>query len=342
MKRRGSGRSHRGSTHKKETPSHHAGHKPYSVHSHHHHTHKLLYVITILLIVLILAIIFSYPLYVDDPSEPQTSATITIASATCTWQDTSYEICETISWQGPDGTYAKPYIPGGESPEEVASHYENKFTYCQTVGTEDGYRIVRAMLFDEDGIVKDIGSGVSCNDMPSPPVGSTPQKITYQHVETGQILAQQAITSRRTYAEGTYTLEFPDTIRSCDLKGVWRTENDPWGRIRRYCHEATGSFSAHANPLEQYVTNDPDYFGWAGIAKPRTDPPPMLYENYALHMTTCNHLYYRNIDEYYVKATVSGFGTTELTFHWEYFDDETQPQVYFDIEADCTLEGTTA
>jgi hypothetical protein len=308
MKKRGSRRKHRPEPHKKELHPHHGGHKSHNVHDHHHHTHKLLYVITILLIILILTIIFSYPLYVNDSDVDNSVATsLSVTSATCSWKGSTYEICETISWDGPSGTYAKPYIPGGEPLEDVAAHYENKFSYCQGVGSEDGYRIVRAMLFDASGVLKDVGKGVSCEDKPQQVTKLFNERRTYRHVETAQILTQQALTSRRTYAQGTKTLPFPDVVKSCTFTGDWITENDPWGRQRRYCHKASGSFSGYGDASEQYVINDPGYFQWAGEAKPRSDPPATKYEGHVMHMLTCSHLYYRD-PEYYARATYLPLG----------------------------------
>tara|TARA_Y100000310_G_scaffold1020_1_gene1423 strand:+ start:19863 stop:20903 length:1041 start_codon:yes stop_codon:yes gene_type:complete len=325
---------------------------------HHRHTHKLLYIITILLAIIILAIVLNNQSINKVPTKNlETQATLTIDSATCEWDETQYKICESISWNAEAGSYVKPYIPGGELLDEVQKQYSKQFNYCQHVGTESGYRIVRAMLYDKQGLLKDMGKGVSC-EAKKITTQKTNTKRTYNYKDSLQFIAtldstnirntdpwyaklnkkpnQKITVSRRSYAQGYYIETFPDSVQSCTITGTWVTDNDHLGRQRRYCHEAKGTFVGYADAENQYVTNDPTYFPWEGESKPKVNPLPKDYPNYAFYMNTCNTNYYTE-QKYYFRGTIEGFGTKELTFNWEYFDDETRPQVSITINLDCTL-----
>ncbi|MEK6903639.1 MAG: hypothetical protein AABW64_03270, partial [Nanoarchaeota archaeon] len=227
------------------------------------HTHKILYFITTLLIILILAIIISYPLYNQpiQPSLPEETS-LAIDSVTCTWKETFYETCMSVRWSGAEGLYVKPYIPGGESSENVEKYDTQQFFYCQPVGTEDGYRVTRAFLYRGQELLRDVGKGVSCQDksilLPSIPA----PKKAYTYSTRGQFLAtiqptnvrsvtpwyrifnktqsQQSTKIGRSAAEGFYIISFPDPVQSCTFSGHWITDNDPILRQRRYCHDATG------------------------------------------------------------------------------------------------------
>lgn len=343
-------------------------HNHASPHEHyHHHTHKLLYFITTLLIILILAIIISYPLY-NQPSSiaPEGPQSLSLDSTTCAWKplEKSYEICASISWEGTDALYVKPFIPGGEPLETVQKYYTKQFVYCQLAGIEDGYRVVRAMLFDGQTLLRDIGKGVSCEGkLPSPQQPLPLEKKAYVYSAKAQFFAsmdtenfrsgeswreawlqafnktttQESSRSGRASAYGTYILQFPDVVESCTFDGTWITDDDPFGRQRQYCHDAMGSFHSYADAYTQYVTNDPGYFTWAGVSKPTVNPPATYYPGYVLFMNTCSNDYYRQ-PLYYMRAVADGFGTKDITLIWEYYDDETKPQVTFLFNATCTLQ----
>lgn len=346
--------------------NHHLGHREALSSSHtssqehyHHHTHKLLYFITTLLIILILAIIISYPLY-NQPIIPSLPAetSLTIDSVTCTWKDTFYETCMSVRWSGEEGFYVKPYIPGGTPSENVEKYYTQQFFYCQPVGAEGGYRVSRAFLYRDQELLRDVGKGVSCQDKTvSPP--PLPVKKAYSYSQNGQFLAtiapanarsasqwyqtlnktvsQQSTRLGRAAAEGFYTLTFPDSVQSCTFSGNWITDNDPFLRQRRYCHDATGTFTSSADTTQQFVVNDPDYFTWAGPAKPSVNPVAQRYSDHVVFMNTCDNNYYR-APTYYVRAQAEGFGSKQLTINWEYYDEETQPQVFFSFNATCVLQ----
>ena len=328
---------------------------------HHRHTHKLLYIITTLLAILIIAIMLSNQFTNEAPTpELKTPETITIDSVTCAWDETQYEICESVSWEGEAGSYAKTYIPGGEILEKVQKQYSKQFKYCQHVGTESGYRIVRAMLFDtKQELIKDIGKGVSCEEnLKTPPQKPQKAKGMYAYADTIQFGVtllptnirdldpwynklnkkpnQRITVSRRSYAEGYYIKTFPDLVQSCTLKGTWITDNDKLLRQRLYCHKAKGTFEGYADAEKQYVTNDPGYFLWEGESKSRVNPPAQYYSEYILYLNTCSNAYYTG-PKYYFRGTAEGFGTKELTINWEYFDDETRPQIDITIDLDCIL-----
>jgi len=203
---------------------------------HTHHLGKLLNFIIFLLIALILIIVFSYPLYQYQPITGESEATITIDTLSCTWEEDHYEVCETISWTGDTKTYAKGYIPGGEILEAVTSHYDAPFVYCQPVGTEDGQRVARAMVFDTQGLIKDIGKAVFCErqttaqpDEPSQKGDEPSQKGKYTHIiETGFVGQKPLGRSLTSRANGSYEVAFPDVVRSCDFSGTWIVDDDLW------------------------------------------------------------------------------------------------------------------
>ena len=328
----------RHSTRRQSSPAHSSKHTtPHHSNTYHTHTHRLLYIITILLIFIVLFVVFSYPFtyQTTQPVPIQSTYALTVNAASCTWKDNAYEICETVSWQGTSATYAKGYIPGGEQIETSPSHTSSPFTYCQTVGTESGYRIVRALLYDQEGLVKDVGKGVSCEPQPVQPTPPARQR-TYTMVVNGSFSTHPPLGSSKPFAQGIYTKTFPDKVTSCTIRGRWITDDDLFGSRRQFCHGAEGTFTASADATEQYVTNDPNYFSWSGLSKAKSNPPPTTYEGYIMYMHICDNNYHRE-PRYYARSTVTGFDTKTLTFDWEYFDDETQPAVNFIFQLDCTL-----
>jgi len=137
-------------------------------------------------------------------------------------------------------------------------------------------------------------------------------------------------------AQEVFMIDLPRDPISCIFEGEWRTDNDPWGRQRRYCHAATGSFTSYIDSTQQYVVNDPGFFPWAGLSKPKVNPPAMTYDGYALYMRTCDNRYYQE-ERYTVTARVTQF-SQQLELTWDYFDDDTQPAVDFMFTVTCTLE----
>jgi len=140
----------------------------------------------------------------------------------------------------------------------------------------------------------------------------------------------------RASATGVVTVDLPREPIFCTLEGEWITDNDPFARQRRYCDGANGIFSSYVDATQQYVVNDPNFFPWAGLSKPKVNPPAERSEGYVLHMYTCDSRYYQD-PRYSVTAQVTKF-SKHMEITWNYFDDDTQPAVDFFLTLTCELE----
>jgi len=140
---------------------------------------------------------------------------------------------------------------------------------------------------------------------------------------------------------GSEILQLPRLVQSCTFSGTWRTNNNQAFNLRRSCHEATGTFSGYADASQQYVTNDPDLFRWAGISRAALNPPAATHESYSFWMETCDSEYYTfyHTPRYIAQATISGFGTKTLHFDWIYKDRNMKPQVLFMVDLKCKLSS---
>ncbi|HLC72684.1 MAG TPA: hypothetical protein VJH37_03820 [Candidatus Nanoarchaeia archaeon] len=305
----------------------------------HHRTHHLLYLITFLLIILVLVVFFSFSIsYTSTPtSSEETDYSLAIDSVSCQWGQGQFTICETVSWSGSNTLFAKGYIPGGESLDMSNPQYNSPFTYCQPVGTEEGFRIARSLLYSSRGLVRDIGQGVQCLDKPLAPVLPPTPSGNVLTVTTG--FRAYPDTSSTPRGSGMFTKTFPGKVDSCTFSGFWITDNNIRFNQRNQCHKATGTFSGYADLYEQYVINDPDLFRWAGISRAALNPPVATYEGYSFWMETCDNDYYslRHIPRYTTKGTISGFGTDTLAFIWDYYDQNNRPVIDFSFILDCQI-----
>ena len=144
------------------------------------------------------------------------------------------------------------------------------------------------------------------------------------------------LNSRRAFEQDIIEIDLPKDPTFCTLEGTWITDDDPWGRQRGSCHGAKGDFYAYVDENEQYVLNDPGYFGWAGVAKPKVNPPEVRLDSYVLSMYACNNDYYRE-PRYYVTGRVIDFGNP-LVISWNYYNEElTRPAVDFKFTLQCEL-----
>lgn len=307
----------------------------------HHRVKHLLYIITFLLIILVLVVFFSFPLSYKSSEPPLSTNTysIEIPSLSCTWEKDSFIVCATVTWSGDDTLFAKGYIPGGESLESSPPQTTSPFIYCQSVGAEEGYRVVRAMLYSSTGLVRDIGQGVSCTGAsPSVPI-IPPLTSTYKQI---------ALAGFRTYAPdassskgaGNFTKTFSDPVDSCTFTGSWVTDNDRFNH-RGFCHNARGTFTGYADASEQYVVNDPDLFYWADLSHGQLNPPAQRYEDYSFWVELCDDAYYRpnHVPRYFVQGRIEGFDTKTLSFVWDYRDESNaRPAVDFSIDLTCVLK----
>ncbi|MBI1972705.1 hypothetical protein HYS50_01735 [Candidatus Woesearchaeota archaeon] len=319
-------------------PPHHP-----SLDVHSHRTHHLLYLITFLLIVLILIVFFSFPL-VYTPSrdeQPLPSSSLSIDAVSCQWKDTQYELCETVSWSG-NGFFAKGYIPGGASLEQSPSQTDSPFTYCQLVGVEEGYRVARALLYSNEGLVKDIGQGVACVGKPSQELQLQRPGSRFTSFSTTTAFRVSPHVPSYPRGNGIFTKTFPGKIRSCTFTGSWITDNDQFNQ-RGSCHGAKGTFTGYADATQQYVINNPDLFQWNGLSQGALNPSEQRYEGYSFWMETCNAEYYRpgHVPKYGATGTLDGFGTNILAFVWNYFDEYARPAVDFSFVLDCQIQPSS-
>ncbi len=316
---------------------------PVSADSHSHRVRHLLYLITFLLIVLVIFVFFSFPFNIPSEEKQLEVVSLGIDSVSCQWQNTQFVVCETVSWGGSDASSAKGYIPGGESVDTSPSQTTSPFTYCQPVGTDEGYRVARAMLYSSTALVRDIGQGVQCLGIP---VAKQPEKKSTLTSFTTTTGFRTYLTSPSSSPKnsGMFTKTFPGKVQSCTFKGTWITDNDQKFNQRNTCHGAVGSFNGFADAQKQYVINDPDLFRWVGLSQASLNPPAQRYDGYSFWMETCDDEYYRSahVPRYGVSGTITGFGTSTLAFIWNYYDENTKPAVDFSFDLDCKLQLPSA
>ena len=331
------------SSHPVHTPSHAPVHAPvhHAPEPHPHRVKHLLYLITFLLILLVLVVFFSFPLsYTPNNNIPSPTASysLEIPSLSCTWEKDSFTLCATVVWSGADALFAKSYIPGGESLESSPPQTASPFTYCQSIGAEEGYRVVRAMLYSSTGLVRDIGQGVSCTaTSPLLPLLPSTTSNTLQTLTIGF----RTYARERSSPTGSdiFTKTFSSSVQSCTFVGSWITDNDLYSH-NGFCHNAKGTFEGYADAYEQYVVNDPDLFFWADLSQGQLNPFPQRYDGYSMWMELCDDQYYRSnhIPRYGVQGRIEGFGTKTLSFVWNYRDDSNaRPAVDFSFDLTCTL-----
>jgi len=143
----------------------------------------------------------------------------------------------------------------------------------------------------------------------------------------------------RPSGQGSVVLTLPFPARSCTFTGSWITDNDQFNQ-RGSCHGAKGIFTGYVDATQQYVINNPDLFRWAGLSQAALNPSEQKYEGYSFWMETCDPEYYRpnHATRYGITGTITGFGTKQLSFTWNYFDDSNiPPHVDFMVTLDCTL-----
>ncbi len=319
------------------------------VHFDHYHKHTIIRSLTtiIVLLVVVLFLVVGFNLLKDRFVQQQKQvdvgviaphASVLIKDASCVWEKGNYKICETVNWFGGEGYYAKAYIPGGESLEVSQPYADTSFAYCQKVGSDDGYRVVKAVVYDaQGGLVQDTGEGIQCQGKPQ---NEAIQTVTF--TKHYSLLTKPDLGRPR--GEGTETIELNQEPESCTVDGMWRTDNSPFGLqghiggFTQYCDKATGTFTGYVDKNQQYVNNDADIFRWAGPRELEFNPPPQRFDGWFLYMYTCDWQYYRmdarGSKRYYVRAQVVDF-SKNMKVHWEYLNDDTHPVIDFIFTLTC-------
>ncbi len=253
-----------------------------------------------------------------------------ITEVSCHAAGTSFQVCETVTWNGLLNYYAKGLITNGEKLSQSPQQLESPFTYCQDVGTREGKRATNVYVFDGDGILRlhKEGLDVDCRK---------------NNAQASSSLFEKQLTFRsepdRQYNKGSLLLQIdlPDKPVSCDLEGTWITDNAKYRNLnQQYCHKATGHFTAHIDKSKQYVDNDADSFRWAGESLPVNDPAVEHADEYVVSMKTCDTQYYTNGGRYYVQGKIFDF-SEHMKIQVDYYNDDTHPAVDFIVHVQCRL-----
>ena len=291
----------------------------------------LLHIVVFLVILLGLFLLYTYPRPLQEQQEElPLSATVSLSELTCAPTTKGFDVCGKVSWEG--GAYAKAYIPGGEELD-ISKKQSGPFTYCQSVGSEEGLRVFRAFVYDsQEHVVADRGEGVSC--VKKAPVIITPPS-TYLFTKKVQFFTENQF--QRPEGRGNVPVSFPDPVLSCTLEGTWKTDNMVLGSLGRpqlYCHDARGTFTGQLAFTKQSVTTDAGPFLWDSMTL--IDPLPTTYEGYIAYMRTCDTQYLAK-ERYFTSVQARGMGTDTLVLDWYYKNDDTQPRVDFSLDFICQL-----
>ncbi|MEK6839333.1 MAG: zinc ribbon domain-containing protein, partial [Nanoarchaeota archaeon] len=147
----------------------------------------MLHILVFLILLLALFLLYTYPRPLQQISEEQpVSASVSLRDLACTPTARGFDVCGTIAFEG--GAYAKAHIPGGEELDATEKQYEH-FTYCQSVGSEEGMRVIRGFVYDEqDNLIADRGEGVSCDRPDVTPLAQS--SSSYTHKKTVQLYTE--------------------------------------------------------------------------------------------------------------------------------------------------------
>ncbi len=293
--------------------------------------------------IFIVLLFVSWPSPRLSPAEQlASSGSLTILEATCAPEDGGFRVCADV--QRRDGAYFKVHVPGGKDLGDSERQLADRAVVCEYVDGEEGYRVVRSILYDvSDAVIQDVGRGVLCEkEKETLQVPSTPTPRLSSAVVHKQFTAQDAF--RRGRNSGSFTLNFPGDVQSCQLTGTWLTEMNPafgFGSFEttplpQYCHKGPGKLAGFFDATTQWVTSDPGYYGWAD--GPAYDPDPERHEEKILYMKTCDRQYSGQV-RYFVDAAVSGVGTPTLVVDWTYRDNNLKPLVFFDLFFNCTVSS---
>lgn len=309
-------------------------------------THPLAYALLFLLVIFIVLLFVSWPSPRPSPAKQIVpSGSLTILETTCLPEDDGFRVCANVQRQ--DGAYFKVHVPGGKDLDNAERQLVDRAVVCEHVGGEEGYRVVRSVLYDaSDAVIQDVGRGVLCEKkqetqtlgVPPPPALRLSSVVVHK-----QFTARDAF--RRGRNSGSFTLDFPSDVQSCQFTGTWLTEMSPvfgFGSfdttpLPQYCHKGPGELVGFFDATTQWVTSDPGYYGWAD--GPAYDPDPESYTGKMLYVKTCDRQYSGPV-RYFVDATVSGVETPTLVVDWTYRDDNLSPSVLFDLFFNCTVSSS--
>ena len=301
--------------------------------AHHAFVRLLMFFIVFLVVAFALLIFFSPELVdyggdqatVSEPKDPF----LRMSNAVCAWKDDSFNLCTNVNWNGDDGDYVKCSFSGNMDEKSWAT---SPFTCCGNVGTEEGIKLARTFLFDEEGnTYDDEGVSISCLGKPSSnkgsflPDGSTEYKTNYWFTAKSS--------STTSNGHGTEYIKFPRRVKSCDYTGWWETKKDT---NSDFCVNARGVFSGYGDLFGQEVYSDPGSFRWEGLSESLLDPEGVIYEDYAIYSPLCSPDL-GIAPRHYVRGKLDGFRTDRLTLSWDYFSNYPRPSVNIFLDLDCML-----
>lgn len=297
----------------------------------------MMHILVFLIILLALFLLYTYPRPLQEvPEELPASASVSLRDLTCTPTARGFDLCGNIAFEG--GSYAKAHIPGGEELDAAEKHYES-FTYCQSIGSEEGMRVLRAFVYDEhDNLITDRGEGVSCD---RPDVTPFVQASPYAYEKFVQLYTENQFD--RPEGQGQMVVQFPDPVLSCVITGDFdiddgaRKTGTKTTGTQQYCDGAHGSFSGQLTFAQQHTLVDADPFLWDSVAL--IDPEPTAYADYIAYARTCD-TQYRIKERYYTSVRTRGVGTDTLILDWYYKNDDTHPRVFFNFDFACQLRSS--
>lgn len=284
--------------------------------------HILRYFVSLLLVVLVLIIFFTILYKQEERRSLETqqvavpNSFLNIAALQCEKAQQAFRVCGTYSWKGAVGDYVTVHVPRAQIEESVPFTLEF-FEHCSDVNAEEGFRVVRMVLYNEQGVVLDqVSKGVLCKDEEVKlPV---PSRRVSDVTKRGRFRAEQTTTYNRGF--GTTILTFDGPIQECAFDGSYEVDDSPAlrSRITGRCDKARGTFFGTVTKRRQSVTNDPGAFAWD--YKSVTDPEPETVDGYFFAMKSCDPSYHRGT-AHHIVARLHGIGTSTLTVAWEFDDD---------------------
>lgn len=258
------------------------------------------------------------------------STDVAVENLQCTFSDGRYEICGDVTWDSPQGAYAKAIADSVDDLRSTEGHRESSFHHCAVAQRTGTYAFNVYVYSDRDKLLyKHFRDKVSC------------ERVIYPANEYRDYVSftVEADTSR-TDGQGIETLLLPDEPLSCTFIGTYETGKH---LDRRYqargaegCEGGTGTFDGYVDAQGQHGRENADLYWWFGFQdKGKFDPPERTYDGYILYMRTCNNQYMdlegrESGRENYVKVKVSKFGK-RMELAWTYKDRESHPSV--DVQA---------
>ncbi len=288
-----------------------------------------------LLVVFLLLVIFFTILYKQEEKKaitenpPEAESSLDIQSLSCAYAKSQFQACGKFAWDGFVDDYVTIVVPGsGES-----QHFSDRtFDYCTDAGPDEGFRVVRMILYNRNGgLVDEVGRGVECKrevKVVSVQPPSRPPEVPRTVKKHGQFRASQTTTYYRGF--GSTALMFDGSVQSCTYDGTFYVDDRPVLRKAGHCHKAAGTFRGRADATTQYVVVDPGLFAWDYRTK--TDPEPKAFDGVFFTMNPCDSAYFGEPNNL-VRAHVQGFNTNTLKVDWEFKDDVSgrAVEVLFDL-----------